>query len=78
MEKDIIWTCTVCNKVPTRQSARKCPWCGGKLTAWDRCKDPIERQPDWPKKDSKTKEPVQDNNRIDYSQYYEKAKKNNG
>lgn len=74
-EKDIVWKCSVCNKIPTRQSARRCPFCRGKMVPWDRSKDPIERQPDWPRKVSKERDSVQDNNRIAYSEFYEKAKR---
>lgn len=71
---EIIWACTFCKKVPTRQSLRTCPNCGRKLTAWDRSQDSIERQPDWPKMERKAEENT-DENRIDYTQFYGKNNK---
>ena len=74
MESDIIWTCTFCKKNPSRQSLRTCPTCGRKLTAWDRNKEPIERQPEWPKMERKVGKNVYEN-RIDYTQFYGKKDK---
>lgn len=73
-DKNILWTCTVCNRVPSNQSLRTCPRCGRKLMAWDRSKDPLERQPEWPRKEDKEKDIAQSSNRIVYSEFYEKSK----
>lgn len=72
MESNIIWTCTYCKKIPSRQSLRTCPTCGRKLTAWDRSKDTIERQPEWPIQERKEEKPV-DKNYVDYTQYFGKG-----
>ena len=75
--ENILWTCTYCNKIPDAQSRRKCPICGRKLTPWDRSKDPIERQPEWPpKKEKSQSDLVKSDNYIDYTKFY-KNKDNN-
>ena len=73
MKQDIIWTCNVCNRIPSNQSLRKCPICGRKLTAWDRSKDPIERKPEWPVKKREEKK-NSDDNYVDYTQFLSKEK----
>lgn len=72
MDDNIIWTCTYCNRVPSAQSIRKCPRCGRKLTPWDRSKDPLERQPEWPaiKNEAELSE-EKDGNRIDYAEFFD-------
>ena len=68
---DIIWTCTFCKKVPSRQSLRTCPICGRTLIAWDRSKDPLERQPEWPKPERKAEKNA-DEKYVDYTKFYGK------
>ena len=70
MKDDIVWTCNYCHRIPSAQSLRKCPICGRKLTPWDRSKNPLERQPEWPYTENKQEKEVNENNRIDYSKLY--------
>ena len=73
MDENIIWTCTYCNRVPSAQSVRKCPRCGRKLTPWDRSKDPLERQPEWPSSKGEDGSSVNiDKNRTNYTKFFKK------
>ncbi len=73
MEDNIIWTCTYCHINPTKQSSKKCPRCGRKLTLWDLSKTPLERQPEWPNNTEANKENSQEESRIEYSKYFNKV-----
>lgn len=47
-----------------------CPFCGRKLTAWDRSKDPIERQPEWPQMKPRKEK---DTDGVDYTRFFDKT-----
>ena len=73
MEDNVLWVCTYCKIVPSSQSSKKCFRCGRKLTLWDRSKDPMERQPEWPKTNINAKETIDKNlNYYDYTHCYKK------